>query len=141
MGEFQTLHLCENPPHAPANSNFYPYIDSVCIGFQISYSTETWSFLLSVLNPIYGPTFLGFLSSSLTTYLGVAGARLASSCASEEWACMREGQKAFSHNALVRLVNLNVFLCCKVNGRAPGRVSAMPARHTAQSHHTTTGSP
>ena len=43
------LHLCENPPHALANSTkFYPYIDSVCVGFQISYSTETWSFLFSV---------------------------------------------------------------------------------------------
>ena len=85
-GEFQTLHLCGNPPHAAANSNFYPYIDSVCIGFQISYSTETWSVLFQIVAfsiSIHGPIFLGFLSPSLTTCVGVTGARLASSRASD----------------------------------------------------------
>ena len=133
-GEFQTLQgLCENPPNAPPNSNFYPYIDSVCIGFQISYSTETWSVLFSVLfsdgrggkKVIFAPlptrvalaptrlknansagyTFLGFLWPSLTTCVWANSRHRRSD---DECACMGEGQKPFSHNALVRLVNLNI---------------------------------
>ena len=105
-GEFQTFHLCENPSHAPANSNFILNIDSVWIGFQIPYSIENLVF--PIQRPIHAPTL--FLSPSLTTYVGVAGARLASSRASDdECACMGEaGKKPFPTNALVRLAILNI---------------------------------
>ena len=46
-GEFQTLHLCENPPNGPPKSNFYRYIDSVCIGFQISFPLKLRLFYLA----------------------------------------------------------------------------------------------
>ena len=101
--EFQTSHLYENPLQAPANSNYILTLIQCVLAFNIIY-TETWSFLFSVLYiSIPGLTLLGFLSPSLTwTCAGVAGARLATSRASDdECACMGEGLKIFSHNALV----------------------------------------
>ena len=33
-GEFQTLHMCENPPHAPANSNVILKLIQCALAFK-----------------------------------------------------------------------------------------------------------
>ena len=78
-GEFQTLHLCENPLHAPANGNYIiTLIPSVYwLSNIIFHRNMVFSIQRSL--SIHGPTFLVFLSPSFTTCVGVAGTRLASS--------------------------------------------------------------
>ena len=58
-----------------ASSSIKTAIDSVCIGFQISYSTETWSFLFSVLYRYMALPFIGFYSPWHMTCVGVASRR------------------------------------------------------------------
>ena len=58
-GEFQTLHLCENPPHVQANSNFiltlfqcvlaFKYHIPLKLGlFYSAFSIDTWPYLFRV---------------------------------------------------------------------------------------------
>ena len=58
-GEFQTLHLCENPPHSQANSNFiltlfqcvlaFKYHIPLKLGlFYSAFSIDTWPYLFRV---------------------------------------------------------------------------------------------
>ena len=83
-GEFQTLHLCENSPHAPANSNFILSLIQCVLAFKYHSSTETLYFLFSVLHR-YMALPLGWLSSKHAPD-GLAS----SSARDDENACMGE---------------------------------------------------
>ena len=83
-GEFQTLHLCEDPPHAPANSNFILTLIQRVLAFKYHIPLKLGLFY-SALSINTRPTVLGLLSPSLTpTCVGETGARLASSRVSDD---------------------------------------------------------
>ena len=98
--EFQTLHLYENPPHASANSNFILTLIQCVLAFKYillklglfysAFSIDTWQYLFRV---------------SLALAYDLRGR---SGRQTRVIACMGEGYKTFSHNALVRLANLNI---------------------------------
>ena len=93
-GGFQTLYLCENPPHVLTNNNFILTLIQCVLAFKyrIPLKLRLFYSAFSTLS-IHGPTFSGFLSPSFTTCVDIASARLASSSASDnECACMREGK-------------------------------------------------
>ena len=109
MGEFQTLHLCENPPHAPANSNFILTLIQFVLAFKyhislklaLFYSAcaiDTWPYLVRVS--------LAF-AYDLRRRSGHQGSRHRVQATTSARAWERD-KKPFSHNALVRLANLSI---------------------------------
>ena len=110
--ELQTMHLCENPPHAPANSNFILTLIQCALAFKYHIPLKTCFFLFSVRFSIDTWSYLSRVSLAFAYDLCRRSRRQTRviACKRRRVRVHGRGQDkiTFSHNALLRLAILNI---------------------------------